>query len=361
MIYRPYGRTGKKITVIGAGCMRLKTPQTDRDVQEAAQVLLHAYEKGVNYFDTAPIYCGDRSEEIVGAAIRHMRPGTYYVSTKCDEADAGGFRRGLERSLGRLGLDRIHFFHIWCLMTPAQWEERKKKGAVRAAVRAKEEGLIEHLVFSSHMSGEETAAVIAEGLFDGVTLGFNATNFPFRREALQAASRAGLGVVTMNPLAGGLIPNHPRRFDFIRGRGDPDVVTAALRFNLSHSAVTSALVGFRSQDDVDRALAALDGFTPKGDDEIAQLEQRLEQKFNGLCTGCGYCLPCPAEVPIPQLMDAYNMLILEGERKAVLDRLHWQWNLDKAEAGPCTACGECEEKCTQHLPIIERLKEIKSL
>ncbi|HOW98204.1 MAG TPA: aldo/keto reductase [Kiritimatiellia bacterium] len=361
MLYRPFGQTGKRVSVIGAGCMRFETPQNDRDIGRAAETLLHAHARGINYFDTAPYYCGDRSEDIVGAAVRQLKPGTFYLSSKCDKADGAAFRKGLERSLQRLGVDRIHFFHIWCLMNPTQWAERKDRGAVREALRAKEEGLIEHLVFSSHMDGEETAAVIAEGIFEGVTLGFNAANFRFRRSALEAAARAGLGVVTMNPLAGGLIPAHPKRFDFIREKNDPDVVTAALRFNLSHAAITCALVGFRNPADVDSALAALDEFAPRTDAEIARVERHLEEGFDGLCTGCEYCLPCPADIPIPRMMDSYNMLILEGEKKAVQERLHWQWSLDQTVAGQCTECGACEERCTQHLPIIRRLKEIRAL
>ena len=361
MLYRPFGQTGKRLSVIGAGCMRFPTPPGEREIERTAEVLLHAHARGVNYFDTAPIYCGDRSEEIVGAAVRQLKPGTFYLSSKCGEDDGAAFRKGLERSLQRLGVDRIHFFHVWCLMNPADWSARKRGGAIREALRAREEGLIERLVFSSHMDGGETATVIAEGIFEGVTLGFNAANFRFRRAALEAAARAGLGVVTMNPLAGGLIPAHPKRFDFIRAQGDPDVVTAALRFNLSHSAITCALVGFRDKADVDSALAALDSFTPRTDAEIARVERHLEEGFDGLCTGCEYCLPCPADIPIPRMMDAYNMLILEGDKKAVLERLHWQWSMDKAVAGRCTACGACEERCTQHLPIMERLKEIRSM
>ena len=151
MLYRPYGKTGKQISVISAGTMRFATPVTPRVMEESAAVLLRAYEKGINYFDTAPLYCDDRSEEITGLAIRQMKPGTFHVSTKCNAADADGLRRGLERSLQRIGVDRIQFFHIWCLLRPEEWEERKRGGAVAAALRAKEEGLIEHLVFSSHM------------------------------------------------------------------------------------------------------------------------------------------------------------------------------------------------------------------
>ncbi|MFH0954082.1 MAG: aldo/keto reductase [Verrucomicrobiota bacterium] len=358
MLYRTYGKTGKSISVLGAGCMRFRTPMTPRGMEESAEILLHAHAKGINYFDTAPLYCDDRSEEIAGLAVRRMKPGTFYVSTKSQATDADSLRRDLERSLKRMAVDRIHFFHIWCLLRPEEWEERKRGGVVKAALRAKEEGLIEHLVFSTHMSGDETARVIREGVFEGVTLGYSAINFPYRRRGLDAAAQAGLGVVTMNPLGGGVIPGHAERFDFIRGGGDPDVVTAALRFNLSHPAITSALVGFSSQQEVDQAVAALDGFAPYDAAFIGALEKKIEDRFDGLCTGCGYCLPCPKDVPIPKYMDAYNMYMLENTRDGLLARLKWHWDLTTRDAGRCDGCGQCEGACTQSLPIIERLREI---
>jgi len=59
-------------------------------------------------------------------------------------------------------------------------------------------------------------------------------------------------------------------------------------------------------------------------------------------------------------MDAYNQKILneEGDEDPIGSRLHWHWNLDRSYAGNCTACGQCEKACTQHLNIIDRLKEI---
>ncbi len=360
MIYRDYGKTGKTISAISAGAMRFRTPMTPAIMEESADLFVYAYERGVNYFDTAPIYCDDRSEEIVGMAVRRMKPGTYYVSSKSFAPDGDGLRRSLEKSLSRLGLDRIHFFHIWCLLSPQDWAERKSGGAVKAALRAKEEGLIEHLVFSTHMNGEETEGVIAEGIFEGVTIGYSAINFPYRRRGVEAAGKAGIGVVTMNPLAGGVIPRHAGRFGFLRGAADADVVTAALRFNISHPAITSALVGFSSREQVDQAMAALDGFVPYDEEFVGALEQNIESHFDGLCTGCGYCLPCPKGVPIPKYMDAYNLLALEG-KDSVAMRLKWHWDLTAADAGRCDACGRCESECTQSLPIIERLRAIHGL
>ena len=358
MLYKEYGSTGKKISVISFGGMRFPNPD---DVEGSAELVLYAHNKGVNYFDTAPGYCKDKSEDIIGAAVRQMPPGSFYVSTKCGSPSGDEVRKSIERSLQRLGLDRIHFFHIWCVLTPEAWEERKRGGAVEAALRAKEEGLVEHVVWSTHMRGNEIAAVIREGIFEGVTLGYNAINFPFREEGVRAAGEARIGVVTMNPLGGGLIPRHAERFDFIRGPDDPDVVTAALRFNISHPEITSALVGFSTREQIDAACAAVEDFQPYPPEHLDRVRRRITENFNELCTGCGYCMPCPSGVDIPKLMDAYNFMLLEQNRQAALNRLRWHWGLRPEAATACTECGRCEKLCTQHLPIIQRLKEIAAL
>jgi len=361
MIFRSYGNTGKSISAISAGTMRFKTPANDDDVRRSARVLLHAYEKGVNYFDTAPYYCGDRSEDITARAIRDMKPGTFYLSTKSGKPDGAELRAQLENSLKRLGVDCIHFFHVWCLMNPADWAERKEKGAVAAALKAQKEGLVEHVVFSTHLTGAETAAVIREDIFEGMTIGFNALNFPYRQEGIAAAGEANIGVVCMNPLAGGLIPAHAKRFDFIRREDDRDVVSAALRFLLSQRPITAALVGFAEESEVDAAVAAVENFKPCSAAEMEELKRKIEDSFDQLCTGCQYCLPCPAGVPIPKYMDSYNMKMLSGTDAAVLDRLKWHWDIQAKDAGACTACGLCESRCTQHLPIIERLRAVSRI
>ncbi len=356
MIYRAYGQTGKKISTIGFGGMRFLEP---KEIEKSAELLLYAHEKGITYFDTAPMYCEDKSEEIFGHAFKQMSRDSFRVSTKCMDADGEEFRLSLERSLKRLGVDKIDFMNLWYLNSAEEWEARKKGGAVDALLKARDEGLVEHVVFSTHMMHEEVESVFDEEIFEGVTLGYNAIQFPFREQVVDSAGRHGLGVVTMNPLAGGLIPQHAERFDFIRSSDDPDVVSAGLRFILSHPAVTCALVGFSSIEEIDQAVAAVENFKPLSAEHREAMKAQIAEKFEGLCTGCGYCLPCPAGLQIPRLMDAYNMRILQGpESEHIVGRLKWHGGLTPDAAEKCTACGACEKACTQSLPIIERLKEI---
>ncbi len=84
--------------------------------------------------------------------------------------------------------------------------------------------------------------------------------------------------------------------------------------------------------------------------------------FNSLCTGCGYCLPCPMNINVPQFMDAYNMKLLQdGKPQDAINRLKWHWGADNLAAKTCSLCGQCETKCTQHLPIRDRMKEIANV
>ncbi len=355
---KPYGKTGKNVSVIGFGGMRFADPA---DLDASAEVIRHAHAKGINYFDTAPYYCDDRSEAIFGQAFKGLPRASFHVSTKCAEADGDALRASLERSLTRLGVDAIDFFHIWCLLRPEQLEERQKRGAIAAAQRAKAEGLIKHLVVSSHLNGHDNAAVLDSGLFEGITIGYNAINFPFRAETLAAAAKHNLGVATMNPLGGGVIPRNAERLAFLKGPQDADVVQAALRFNVSQPAITCALVGFSSIAEVDAAVAAVDDFRPYPADHIERVKRSIGASFEGFCTGCGYCIPCPVGVEIPKWMDAYNQKILEGSDNAIKERLKWHWSLEAETAGVCTGCGACEDLCTQHLPIRDRLAAIAAL
>ncbi|MCX7934617.1 MAG: aldo/keto reductase, partial [Planctomycetota bacterium] len=120
MLYRPYGTTGLEVSAIGFGGMRMPA-----DFDKAAALVQAAYEAGVNYFDTAIHY--PNSEEIFGAAFKEMKKSRaqrpFYVATKTFGADESSVRKDLEVSLKRLGLERIDFYHIWCVLSPQAWQE----------------------------------------------------------------------------------------------------------------------------------------------------------------------------------------------------------------------------------------------
>ncbi|HKJ05174.1 MAG TPA: 4Fe-4S dicluster domain-containing protein, partial [Geopsychrobacteraceae bacterium] len=152
---------------------------------------------------------------------------------------------------------------------------------------------------------------------------------------------------------------NPERFAVLTTDNDCGIVGAALRFNVSNQHVTSALVGFSCREEVDQAVSAMADFSPDNPEVQAQIKEWTEHSLDGLCTGCGYCLPCPVDIPIPKYLDAYNQVLLNrGDQTAVHNRLKWHWNLTGRKSRDCTQCGLCEQRCTQHLPIRKRLSEL---
>ena len=357
MEYRVYGKTGIEVSALGFGGMRFEEPKNH---EKSVATVLRAFEKGVTYFDTAPGYCQDQSEIIIGKAVLEMKKTgkPFSVSTKSSQSDAGELRRELERSLTRLNVDTIDFYHCWCLLTLDGWEQRKAGGAVKEILKAKEEGLIRHAAFSTHLPGSDIRKVIEEDYFEGVTLGYSAINFPYREEGLNAAAANNMGVVVMNPLGGGTIVSNEESFGFIKVRPEQTMLEAALHFLLANENITVALVGARNEADVDSAVAAVESFQPYSSEEIYNIRGRVQGDLNSLCTSCMYCNVCPEDIPVWMFMEAYNHLLL-NDGESLANRLKWHWGTSIAELDRCTECGQCEAACTQHLPILERFEQLK--
>ena len=357
MIYREYGKTGESVSVVGFGGMRFESID---DTEACVGMMVRAAEAGVNYFDTAPGYFGTKSEQAYGAGLAELRRRglPYYVSTKTFASNESGVRTEIEGQLERLGVDAIDFYHIWCITSLENWRERRRNGVLEVFGRLKDEGLIRHICVSSHLIGDEIRELLMEGVFEGVLFGYSPYNFSTRQKAFDAIRKHDLGCVVMNPLGGGLIPNNPDLFSFVKTRENESVVEASLRFLFAHEEITVSLVGFGNAWHVDEAISAVEGYEPISPGRLEQIKAAASRSFDGICTGCGYCEGCPEEVPIPKLMDAYNQKLLHGDYQSLINRLKWHWNIPAEEAAKCIECGQCEEACTQHLDITGRLKEI---
>lgn len=358
MLYREYGQTGKKVSVLGFGGMRFAHID---DHDECVRMMVAAAEGGITYFDTAPDYFGIKSETVFGKGFAELRRRglPFYSATKTFASTPDGIRREIDAQLQRLGIPAIDFYHIWCITSQDNWLKRKKDGVIDTFRKLKEEGLIRHICISSHLIKDEIKELLMEGVFEGVLFGYSVYNFQTRQPAFDAIREKKLGAVVMNPLGGGLIPQHPELFRFLLRSGE-GTVAAALHFLWDHADITSTLVGFETIEQVKEAIAAMDGYQPRTQAELELIKAGAKASLEGLCTGCAYCDDCPEGIPIPKYMDAYNQKILSPNDGGdpIGNRLLWHWKIERSGAGKCAECGQCEQACTQHINIIERLKEI---
>ncbi len=362
MIYNEYGRTGVKVSAIGMGGMRFENQE---DPEACASLVKAAYDSGITYFDTAPGY--GKSEDLFGLAFKEMnrtrKEKPFYVATKTFGGNPADVRKDLENSLKRMGLDYIDFHHVWCIMSTDSYDKRKANGVLKEFEKLRSEGLIRHICVSTHMAGPDIVKMLADYPFAGMLLGYSIMNFAYRTEGIEAASKLKMGVTVMNPLGGGIIPQNPDRFSFVRTQSDESVVEAALRFLLNDRRITTSLVGFANKAHLAEALKAADGFKKIPDNKVSEIRNKLKKSFNELCTTCSYCNICPEKIPIPKLMDAYNHYVLANENPDnMIGRLKWHWGIEIEDEmfGRCSECGACETKCTQKLPIRKRLKTMKS-
>jgi predicted aldo/keto reductase-like oxidoreductase len=368
--YREFGNTGASVSILGFGAMRLPTHRGGKvDLDRAVPILQRGIDLGINYIDSAHSYIRGTSEVAVGKAIKsHERP-SLHVATKImvgslHTSDPKSWLRKLDVSLQRLDTPYIDFIYFHDF----RWREFQDyvagKGKIlEAARRVQAQGLVRHICFSSHDSVDNIAKLIDTGEFEGLLLQYNCLD-RHNVSVIDRASQRGMGVAIMGPLAGGRLvrPIEPAP----PGEQEFSAAALGLRFVWSNPAVSVALSGMNAFSQVEENAAAADR-TEMTEAELAQV-QRLVTKSQGLadlyCTGCGYCMPCPNEVDIPENFRYLNWLRvwgLEKEAKTAYEQLGAAGTTAGESHGlradACVQCGECEPKCPQNIPIIEQLEQ----
>jgi predicted aldo/keto reductase-like oxidoreductase len=368
MQYRKFGNTGVNISALGFGAMRL--PQKDADgkaildYDEGIRIIHRAFELGVNYIDTAPYYCNNESEIVVGKALKGIRDKVY-LSTKNPIEDASGehYRQRLENSLKKLDTDYIDFYHMWGISLDSYKQSIDvKDGPLEQALRAKEEGLIKHISFSFHDKPENMIKLIDTGVFETVLCQYNLLDRS-NEAAIEYAHQKGLGVVIMGPVGGGRLGAPSEVIQKLLPQRNISSAETALRFVISNNNVTCAISGMGSMQMVEENARVASNVSQLSEKEIELIKAMLSQnkKLAELyCTGCNYCMPCPNEVNIPynfQLMNYHKVYKLTDFAKQEYQRIGIDEWIKGKKAEECIECGLCEEKCPQKIKIRDQLRE----
>jgi len=374
MLYKDFGKTGIKMSALGFGAMRLpmrgEGDKKEIDDDLAIPMMHRAFELGVNYIDTAPYYNDNLSEGAVGRAVKAWgNRGKIYVSTKnpIENDSPDDWMKRLEKSLTNLNMDCIDFYHFWGIGLQGfrHWQTLED-GPLKAAERAKNQGLIKHLSFSYHDAAENLPEIIDSGLFESMLVQYNLLDRSLEDHLARAKER-GLGVVVMGPVGGGKL-GAPS--DLIQGllKNKPEsTAEMAMRFVLANPNVDVSLSGMSHISHVNENAKIASNDANLSEDELAKIKKIMQEnkEFAELyCTSCDYCKPCPKDINIPHLfgiMNTHRVYKLTdhaiGEYNSTIRGQNWHKSASPVD---CTKCGVCEQKCPQKLPIIKQLEETHS-
>ncbi|MCL2099837.1 MAG: aldo/keto reductase, partial [Oscillospiraceae bacterium] len=371
MQYRNFGKTGKKISALGFGCMRLPEFEKDGkwyiDDEKAVPMLKKAYENGVNYFDTAHGYCNGNSQYTLGKAIKSMKREDIMVATKIplwDVKENADFRKFLDEQLRRLDTPYIDFYHFHGLNKGEFDNKVAKFGLIDEAKKALNEGLIKNMSFSFHGDPKDMQYLVEQGeIFSSVLLQYNLLDRS-NEEAIAYLAGKGLGVVAMGPVAGGRLaaPSTKLSEGILENKESMATYELALRFVLGNPNVSCALSGMTTMETVEQNLKSANIENPMTEKDFENARAAMEEmkKLSDLyCTGCDYCMPCPQGIKIPHIFNAYtyhNVYGLTGHAKNMYGEIGKKDHAGKP-VSECTECGECESKCPQKIKITEKLKE----
>ena len=374
-------KTGSKISALGFGCMRFPRVLGGIDMQKTEEMIMHAIDKGVNYFDTAWVYSG--SEEALGTVLKKNNArNKVCIATKLplvlfkSGAQTIDFDKYLNQSLERLKTSYIDYFLLHMITDMDQWNRLKNWGIENWIAGKKSEGIIRQIGFSFHGSGSEFLKVIDDYDWELAMIQHNYfdENFQAGVKGLKAAS-AKMPVVIMEPLLGGKLasglPKDAVKIFNDANQRDPSGSCLspagwALNWLWNKAEVTSVLSGMSSMDQLNENIRLTDAASVNmlDDSQLAVYKSVLESLNRACkirCTGCGYCMPCPAGVNIPGSFAAYNTVYSMGFSEGLKQYLTSSglMSVKSGSPGLCTKCGQCEKKCPQEIAVIKELAAVE--
>ncbi|MDR2908282.1 MAG: aldo/keto reductase [Oscillospiraceae bacterium] len=375
MIYRDFKKTGKKISLLGLGCMRLprvNADSTEIDVPAAAAMVERAFAAGINYFDTAHMYHGGTSQPVMGEILSRYPRESFHLATKMppwpveSEEDV---HRIFDEQLNMCRVDYFDFYLIHNINT----ETRKKAEKYRFYDILKEkqrEGKIKRLGFSFHDRPKLLEEMVTRYDFDFVQMQLNYLDWELQdaKGQYEILADRGIPVVVMEPVRGGALAALPEPAGEILKSANPAASEAswAIRFAASLPGVLTVLSGMSNMEQLNDNISTVSDFKPLESAERGVLARALEayrKTATVPCTACGYCMDCPFGVDIPKVFGIYNQYRRKGKNASIPLFLSEYSGIlgEEKQAIHCTGCGRCLTFCPQGIKIPDELKKIADL
>jgi hypothetical protein len=398
MTYRVQHGSGEQISLLGFGMMRLPDNQ-----DEVNRLVDYAIEHGVNYFDTAPMYMGGRSEVLTGNALsRHPRE-KYYVATKMSNQrqnlwDFDESKRMYEKSFERLKVDYIDYYLLHSIGGGGMDALNGRffdNGLLDFLLKEREAGRIKHLGFSYHGDVRPFDWLLDHQDdyhwdFCQIQMNFldwrHASMRGGRRVDADAeylynkCEKTGVQCVIMEPLRGGAFGKMASELaDKLKAvRPNDSTARWAFRWVGSYPNILTTLSGMNRMDhliDNVQTFSPLEVCTEAENTLLAEIADQMSGYPTIPCTTCGYCMPCPYGVDIPGNFAYYNEAVnshvlplpekqapdYATRKQQFADGL--QKALPKVEtwARSCADCEECLPKCPQQIRIPNQMARMVEL
>ncbi|WP_048187940.1 aldo/keto reductase [Methanobacterium paludis] len=362
-----------EISALGFGAMRLPTKNGRIDKEEAKKQIYYAIDNGVNFIDTALPYHGGSSELFLGEILQ----GEYRKKVKlCTKIPSWSVKKHedmekyLVTQLEKLQTDYIDYYLIHNL-TEGGFFRLKELGIIEFLESAKKKGKIKHIGFSFHDNKEAFKKIVDAYRWDICLIQYNFLDETNQAgtEGLKYAASKGISVIAMEPLKGGILAGEvPENALNIWNKSNIKRTPAewALRWVLNHPEITCVISGMGQLKQVEENIKVSNETLPNSiPAEEIKLYDEVKEVYRELmkvdCTGCGYCMPCPQGVDIPQSFNLYNHKHMFKSNNAsfmYLTGLGGVMSGKQANAGLCNQCGKCAKACPQKLDVPILLKEV---
>jgi uncharacterized protein len=374
MLFREMGHTGDKVSILGYGCMRFPRKSGRTEEERTEKQIVSAIERGVNYFDTAYIYPG--SEAALGRILaKNALRDKVMIATKMPlflVYSRKDMENTLKTSLERLKTDHIDYYLMHNLSSLKSWQRLCGLGIEEFLANDRQSGKVNRIGFSYHGDREQFKSIVDAFPWDFSQIQYNYLdeNFQAGRDGLLYAAGKGLGVIVMEPLRGGLLSGrNPDAVQAVWDRAESKRTPAewALRWVWNQPEVSLLLSGMNEEAHIDENIRIASEALPLSlsDKEMALVDE-VKDVYRRMtkvgCTGCGYCMPCPAGVNIPTCFSFYNAKYLFEDKSAKFKYAGATIGMDgsgPSYASLCRHCGKCEKHCPQSLPIQDLLVQVK--